>query len=173
MLVFLIFLALFGLVLLGAFYYGFSLVDDTFESINLNIGDQNFNETYQDTFGIGVKATMDSLSKMALMLLLGMIILMMIVGFSIPKRGRLVIILDIFIIVACFIPAVYVAQSFENFMNSTDFFLDIYSNEFQLASRFVLNLPIIITVIGFLIMVATYLIPKKQAEEVSVYGEGL
>ena len=80
------------------------------------------------------------------------------------KENRLLIVLDIFIIIAAFIVAVVLAQSFETFINSDPVFLDIYSTDFSRPSKFILNLPIYVAIIGLLIMDVRSIPLKRRGE---------
>lgn len=127
----------------------------------MQIGDVDFNQNYEDTVGKGIRVALNSLVTGALGVVLGMIIVMLIIGFKI-KSSRLWIVLDIVVIIGSFIAAVYISQTFDTFINTSADLLDIFSNDFELASSFILNLPAIVTIVGALVMLATYVTFKKK-----------
>ncbi len=173
MLIVFIFLVFIGVIVLGVLFFGLEQIDQLFSEITFNITssslNQSFNETYQETLGIGISATLNSLSNLALGLILGMILVMMIMGFAL-KSNRLWVVLDIIIIVIAFTGAVYISNAFDTFINSDAAFLDIFSNELQLPSTFLLNLPFYIAIIGVLIIIITYAATRRRGEPVVEFG---
>jgi len=174
MLIVFIFLTFIGVIIIGVLFFGFEQIDQLLSGIDFNLTNpsginQSFNQTYQETLGIGIAATLNSLSNLALGLILGMIAVMMIMGFAL-RSNRLWLVLDIIIIVAAFIGAVYISNSFDTFINSDAQFLDIFSNELQRPSTFLLNLPIYIAIIGVLVMIITYAATRRRGEPVVEFG---
>ncbi len=167
MLIFFVFFCLFTVVIAGTVFFGLETFDNVASSIrDINIGDQSFEETYDNTLGAGLKTVINTISISAITLLLGMIIVMIIVGVKVPNQNRLWIALDIFIIVVAFILSVYISIEFNSFINSNSTFLDIYSVDLQRASTFLLNLPFIIAIVGGLIMLVTYIPFKRRVPQV-------
>lgn len=166
MLIFFIFIAFFLLIILGTFFYGFELFNDVFGEINITIGDQNFSQEYKKTLGRGFEASLNMIVTSSITLLLGMVIMMLLVAYRFKSDKYILIPLDIFIIIFSFIVAVYIQIAFNSFINVNETFLDIYSIDLQLASRFLLNLPIIVTITGALIMLVNYLPLKKREPNV-------
>lgn len=166
MLVFFIFIAFFLVIILGVFFYGFELFNDAFGEINITLGDQNFSEEYNRTLGRGFEASLNMIVTSSIALLFGMVIIMFLVSYKFRSNNYILIPLDIFIITVSFIVAVYIQGSFDSFINVNETFLDIYSIDLQLASRFLLNLPIIVTISGALIMLVNYLPLKKKEPNV-------
>lgn len=169
-LIFLIFIAFFVLIFLGVTYFGFSLFHTQIQSISdFSLGNISFQESYEDTLGAGIESFTNMLNWMALGTLLGMVFVMTIVGYSFQTRSRLMIVLDIGIILVAFTLAVLISQSFETFINSSDAFLDIFSTEFYASSRFLLNLPIYVTIVGAFIMIVSYGSVIIRRKEGTVY----
>lgn len=163
MLIFFIFFAFFIVVFAGTAFYGLNVFHNAASNLtDITIGNISFEDTYDDTLGAGLETVISTLSKMSFALVLGMIVVMLIIGFKMPHTNKLWIILDIFIIVVAFIVAVYLTIIFNSFINSDDIFLDIYSTQIQSASTYLLNLPLVITVVGALIMIVTYISRKKR-----------
>lgn len=170
MLVVYIFIVFFIVITAGVMFYSVDLIDDTILTIpNISIGEINFRDSYNDTLGAGLRSFANTLSGIALVLVLGMVGVMVIMAYFLQEKNRLLVILDIFIIIVVFIPAVYLSQTFETFINATPEFLDIFSNEFHLPSRFLLNLPLIVPITGVLIMLATHIAIKRREPNVLAY----
>lgn len=169
MLIFFVFFALFVVIIAGTAFYGLETFHDVGGNITgITVGNVSFAETYQDTLGGGLQTLIGTLSTSALALLLGMIIVMLIVGFRVPKHNRVWIILDIFIIIVAFIVAVYISIVFSSFINSSETFLNIYSGELQKSSTFLLNLPFIIAITGGLIIIVHYVTFKSGGKTPNV-----
>lgn len=161
-----IFFALFAVFILGILYYMGSTANSVLESVDLTVGNQSFHDAYEETLGAGFDAGLSNLSNIALGLLLGMIVLMLVVGYMSGGNTKIMIIADIAIIVVVFMTSVYLTQSFDSFINSNEEFFIIYSEEFENASRIVLNLPIYVAVVGALIIIVTYAAKRKKEPEV-------
>ncbi len=166
MLVFFVFISFFLLIVLGTFFFGFELFDDTLSKINVTIGHQNFTQEYNKTLGRGFNAALNTIVASSIALLLGMVIVMLLVAYKFRSDNYILIPLDIFIIILALIVAVYLSSAFDSFININSTFLDIYSIDLQIASRFLLNLPMVVTITGALIMLANYLPLKKREPNV-------
>lgn len=163
MLIFFIFFAFAVILISGILFFTLEKVDDAFESITgLQIGESNFSQVYDETLDQGITSSINTVNYASLGILFGMIIVILVMGYSLQDRGRLLIIVDVFLIIGSFIAAVYISQTFNTFMQSSEDFLDIYSNELSLPARMVLNLPIIVPIVGILVMILTYGIIKKR-----------
>jgi len=168
---FFVFFALMVVFILGIGFYGFEIADTLMGDISgLNIGNTSFEETYDETLGLGFQSFLNSLTWMATLLIFGMMFVMMLVGFLIPKGNRMLVVLDIFIIVGAFIVAVYISNAFDSFININEDFLNVYSEDFNTPSTLLLRLPIITTIVGILIMLITYLPFKKKEPVVSEFN---
>lgn len=169
MLIFFVFFSVFVVIIAGTAFYGL----ETFDSVAGNItgitaGNISFETTYQESLGAGLRTVLSTLSTISIALIIGMIIVMMIVGFKLSNQNKLWIILDILIIVVAFIAAVYISQIFSSFINSDPIFLDIYSTDLQKSSTFILNLPFVIAIAGGLIMIITYIPLKRRSRSANV-----
>lgn len=158
----LLFLGITLMMILGVSVLVFDEVDAGFSAINFQLGNISFNETYETSLGVGIDAMRTTFPKIvSLGTLLGMILVLMIIGYLSPKIGRLWILLDFFVIILAEIVAVVVSSSFENFINSSPEFLAIYSTTLSGGSQFILLLPFTVPIIGGLVMLATYILIRN------------
>jgi len=165
-LIFIIMAALFIMIFLGAFSFSMGLVDDSMSSLTGEIGNTSIEETYQTIMQPGVltlKTTFPQIISTGV--LLGMILVMMIIGYSTKKFKQIWIMLDILVLIVAEILAVLVRRIFINFMNITPEFLEVFRDVLPGGAKFVLNLPLITPIAGVLTMVATYMITKDKEEE--------
>lgn len=166
-LIFMIFAGFALIFILGIQIYAFDLVDDSLSDIDIQLGNISFNETYEQMLQPGIIAMKTTMPRtIGIGTLLGMVIVMVIIGYKSKKIDSLWITLDILIIIIAEIISVVVRDSFTTFINSSPEFLAIFSNEIPLASKFILNLPIIVPTVGVLIIVATYFITKEPEQDV-------
>ncbi len=160
-----ILLLIMGLVMMmvvGVSVFVFDQVDAGFSEINFQLGNVSFNETYDSSLGFGLATMKTTFPKIvSLGTLLGMIIVLIMIGYFSPKIGRLWIALDFFVIIVAEMIAVVVSESFESFINSSPEFLAIYSTTLSGGSTFILTLPITVPMIGGLVMLATYILNKN------------
>lgn len=163
-----IFFGLVLMVILGIGVLSFDLVDDSFSQIEGSIGNQSINETYAATLQKGVIAAKTTAPRIiSIGTLLGMVLVMMFVGYSTRKIGQVWLLLDIFILIAAEILVVAVRDSFVVFINSSPEFLAIFSGSVLSAgSKYILNAPVIIPIVWALVVVSTYFVtPKKEEGE--------
>ncbi len=157
----LIFLGVIAIIIMGIFVYGGNLVEQTFKSIDITIGDQNFTEVYDETLGKGVSAFLSGADNYGLGLLLGMIILMAIVSFSFSEKQKTWIVLEFVILIVAFVFAVMIQNTYDTIINSSTTFLDIYSVDLIKSSKFILNLPVIIPIVWAFIVILAYGVFKR------------
>lgn len=166
-----IFMGTMVLFILGLASWAFGLFDDQISSINLNVGNQSFQEVYNQTLRQGITEMKTNVpSTMAIGLILGMILTMLMVGFKIRKMGRLWILADLGILIICEIAADKITDGFREYMNGIPGLLTTYSTTLSASATFILRLPIYIPVIGILIMLATYITYNKPKEEQEATG---
>ncbi len=168
-LIVLIFTCLVLMGILGITTWTANLVDESFSGIDdFNIGNQSFQGVYNETLKPGldvVSTTMPQIISMGTML--GMVILMMLIGYFSAEIGRMWLMIDIAFMIIAEAIASAVSSGFVSYMNSTPELLAIYSNTLSEGAAFVINLPIIIPPIGMLIMLATYIKVKKNRRDLS------
>lgn len=170
MLIFFIFFTFMALVLLGALYYGFSQADTLLNGIDFTVGNVSFHTSYVATLEKGLSQTLNMFVLISIGLCVGQLLTMIGMGYMLSGKNKLIAIADIGIIIVAFIVAVIVSGIFNNYIHSSADLLSIYSNQLSLASRFVLNLPLIVTIVGGLIMLATYAtVPRKTEPNILTY----
>ncbi len=168
MLFVLIFLGFMGIVIMGIFVYGANLIDQTFTSMDIQIGNVSFQEAYNDTLGIGINVILNSADNYGLGLLLGMIILIVISSFIFHEKQKVWIVLEFFILIVAFILAVTIQRTYNIVINSSTELLDIYSIDLINSSTFILNLPIIIPIVWAFIIILSYGLFRKKE---SLFGD--
>lgn len=161
-----VFLAFFIVLFVGIALYGLGLFDSAMTGLDIIISDQNFTEVYEQTTGQGINAIFAIADTAALVLLFGMIIVMMIVGyFWGDESKRLWIILDLFIIIIVFVISVYLQNYFIDFITSGDLIdASIYTDDLAKSSRVMAKLPYIVPIAGILIMIVTYGLSRRKSE---------
>ncbi len=165
-LILIIFLSFFLLVMMGMLSFGMNQVDESFLSIDFEIGNFSWNESYQETLQPGIIAMETTVPRtISIGVLLGMIITMLIVGFKIKKVKEYWAIIDIGIIIVAQIFSVVIRDLFVEYMNISPEFLAIYRDTLPEGAKFILNFPVVIPIIGIIIMGATYFVTKDREEE--------
>ena len=147
--------AFLAIVFLGLYVFVFDLITSNI-GVDIDVGNVNLQNITNQTLGqlniaLGLNADI-----LGVILLLMMAVMMILNGFFLGRgNSRLWLIGDIFILVFVFILAVYIAQIYDVFINSTTL-LDVYINDLPRSSKFILNLPIYVATIGALIMIVSY-----------------
>lgn len=166
----LIFLGVLGIFILGIMTFGANLVDQTFTSINVTLGNVSFTDAYDDTLGIGINAILNNVDNYGLGLLLGMVLLMVIAGFMFQEKQKVWIVAEFVILIISFIFAVSLTNAYDLIINSSTELLDIYSVDLIDSSRFILNLPIIVPIVWAFIVILSYGLIKKREPEFGDIG---
>ena len=162
------FIAFFVVVFIGLGLFAFNLVYDGL-AIDKEVGQVNLKNVTDLTFGKVNTAFTDYADTLAVIVILGMALTMILSGYFLGGNyPKLMIIIDIFILVFCFIASIYISSTFDTLIHSTPYF-DIYEENLPKSSAMILNLPIIITIIGALIMIFSYAL-IKQPQEINTYG---
>lgn len=169
MLIFFVFLAFLGIIFMGIITYGANVFDGLMSKLNVQVGSVNFNDTYNNTIKPVIINMNSNIDIGGIALILGMIVVMLVCGFSFREgKSRLFIIIDIFIIIVSFIISVVLQNSYNTVIHASDDLLNVYSNNLPKSSTFLLRLPLSIAIIGVLIMIVTYATINKK-KEVNVY----
>ncbi len=167
-LIVLIFTSLSVMGILGVVVWTAGLADESFSSLDVQIGDQSFQEVYNETLKPGLETAKTTLPKIISMgVLLGMVILMMLVGYFSSEIGRMWILVDIAFLIIAEAVASSVSSGFVDLINSDPTLLEIYSDTLTEGASFVINLPTIIPVMGMLIMLATYIKVRRKKKDLS------
>lgn len=166
-LIFIIFSALFVLIILGIMSYSFGLVDNTFSSLNLNVGNTSWNQTYQEQMHPGIESLRTTGPQiMSVGIFFGMIFCLILVGIKSPSKSNLWIMLDLGILIIAELVAVIISNTFrESILNISPELLTVFSTTLSAGSKFILNLPTIIPTAGVLVIIGTYLFKKEDVEE--------
>ena len=162
MLFVLVFLGFVGIITMGIFVYGANLIDQAFSSIDIEIGDVNFTEAYDETLGIGINVFLDSADNYGLGLLLGMVLLMIISAYMFSEKQKAWIVVEFVILIVAFIFAVTIQGTYNSVIHSSTTLLDIYSVDLIRSSKFILNLHIIIPIVWAFIVILSYGLFKKE-----------
>lgn len=170
MLIAYIFIGFFVIIFLAVMIYLASNVDNAFRSLTISVGNVSFNNTYNQTMAPALNKLINQSDNLGISLLLGMIIVMLICGYKFRNKRRLFIILDILIIIVCFIISVFIQNSYNTIIRANDDLYSIFTNELANSSTFLLRLPLIISIVGVLIMVVTYATINKKRSPV-IYGD--
>jgi len=172
--IFVIFAALFILIILAICSYSFGLLDNTLSGLDLTVGNTTWNETYTAQLQPAIQTIETTIPQnVSIGVILGMVLCLLLVGSKVPAKSNLWIILDIFILIIAEIVAVAVSSTFrESLLHITPEFFTIFSTTLSATSKFILNLPTLTATIGVLVILATYIMRKEQKEEemeVSLY----
>ena len=162
MLFVLIFLGFIAIIMMGIFVYGANIIDQTFSSIDITIGNENFTEAYDETLGLGINAFLNSADNYGIGLLLGLVVLMVITSFIFQEKQKAWIVLEFFILLVAFIVAIIIQGAYETVINSSTTLLDIYSIDLINSSRFILNLHIIIPIVWTFMIILTYGLFRRE-----------
>jgi len=167
-----VFVMFFFALTLGIFTYVAVTVDDTFEDINFTIANTDFQTVYQDNLGIGLNSFIDNADTMGMFLLFGMMILMIICGYIFNSNSKLLLVIDIVIFIIIFILAGILQFTYNEVIHSGTELLDIYSNNIEKTSTFMLLLPFVVPIIWLIMMIITYGRFKKKdfKESTSEFG---
>ncbi len=170
MLIVLIFLGFMGIIIMGIFVYGANLIEQTFTSFDVDIGNVNSTEAYENTLGQGVNAFLNSADDYGTGLLLGMVVLMVVSAFKFKEKQKVWIVAEFVILIVSFILAVTIQGAYETVINSSTVLLDIYSVDLINSSRFILNLHIIVPVVWAFIVILMYGSSKKESQDLADLG---
>lgn len=160
----------FIVVFLGLYTYGLTIFNTQMLTLGEDIGfvgNVSFAQNYNDTIREAIEVQINTADNMGIAIILGMIIIMIIVGFKASHSKRLWILMDFFIISVAFLLSVYFASTFELFINTDSNLFAIYSTTLSSSSTFILNLPIYVPIVGALIMILTYAVPRKQLNPIT------
>ncbi|KKM22017.1 hypothetical protein LCGC14_1629610 [marine sediment metagenome] len=159
------------MLILGITAWTAKIVDDELRSFDFEIGNISWNETYNQSTGRVLKAASTTSPQMiSVGLLIGMILIMMFIGYHSDIKNKLWIMLDVGVMIIVEIFAGIIASSFTSLMNITPELLDVYSTTLSAGSKFVLNLPVIVPIVGVIIMIVTHIVSRiKRREDVAKF----
>jgi len=165
-----VFASLLMAIFLGIAVYSFNLVN-TVLSEDVDIGQVNLKNVSEATFGQINSGLVENADTIGIIILLGMCLMMIINGYYIgSKNPKLFFVIDIFLLALFFIPAIYVSQIYETFINSSTVFQSTFIDTIPKVSKFMLNLPQIIASVGVITMILSYAGIRKDDD---VVGGGI
>ena len=114
------------MVFLVAMSWSFGLVDESFSSLDVDLGNISFQEVYDDTLGQGISSMQTTVPQiLSTGILLGMVLTMLLVGWNVKKLHQIWILLDILILIVCEILAFLITVNFLEYINSNPAFVAI------------------------------------------------
>lgn len=150
------FVALLFAIFLGLTVYSFSIINDVL-SQDVNIGQVNLAEVTGYTFGQITTGMLNNADTIGVIFLIGMLLLMMMNGYYVAsKNPKLFFIIDIFLLALFFIPAIYISQIYDTFIQSSTVFQSTFIDTIPKVSKFLLNLPVILATTGIITMILSY-----------------
>lgn len=175
MIIAVIFIAFFAIILLIAFSYSAGLVDDTLSNLpNTIIGSSNMslNQTFQEIVHPALSSLKTTVPQtMSMGLLLGMILIMILIGYYTKSQKKVWITLDILILIVAEILAFVIKTSFESYLNGINIFLETARDILPFPAKFILSMPILVPVFGGIVILATYMLSKERKEEEEISNE--
>lgn len=164
------FFAFFIVMFLGIWAYGINTLDNTFSQIDIQIGNVSFNDTYNDTMRPSLQVAQEQVDSLGLVLLFGMIIVMILIGFF-TKGNKMWIVYDVIIIVIAFFLAVQLSIGFNDYIGTNTELNQIHADLLPKTSGLLLDLPYLIVIVGALVGIVTYGIKRKRKQEPNVFGQ--
>ena len=161
MLVFVLFFVIGGIVIINSF--------DALDQ-NISVGQVNLKEINDDTFGQFKNAYVNNAEFYGLSVIFGMVMGLFLAAYftrnTFPKWGM---ILDIFIILAAFIFALYISATYSLTINALYDAGQTFAEDYmEKTSFFIVNLHIFVVIIGVVCMVLFHSsIPKKIEEGIN------
>ncbi len=156
------------IVLLGILVTIFNVTTTSLQ-VDVDVGQVNLKDIVDVTMGRLNTGLTTNANIIGLVIIFGMILSMIANAFAF--RGEfptLFIILDIILLVFAYIFAVYISNAYELLIHASSD-LDVYITFLSQPSRFILNLPRYVGIIGAIIMIVSYIsFPKKTQQEVIV-----
>ena len=160
----LIFVALLFSIFLGVAVFFFDQIN-TALSQDVEMGQVNLKTISDQTFGQINTAFINNADTIGIIMLFMMCILMILHGFYFGSQSpKIFFVVDMFILILFFIPSIYVSQVYETFINSTPLFQNIFVNVIPKTSKFMLNLPTIISTVGIITMIVSYTGIRKDEQ---------
>lgn len=166
------FVALIVAIFLGVFVFIFGQIN-TVLSQDVDIGQVNLGNVTAITFGQINTGLINNADTIGIIILFGMCLLMILNGYFFGSHSlKLFFIVDMFLLILFFIPSIYISQIYELFINSSTVIQSTFIDTIPKVSKFMLNLPIIIAIVGIITMIVSYIGIKKQDNEepVNVLG---
>lgn len=151
-------------LVISSFLFFFGAVDNALSG-NQFAGQVNMSEANENTIGAMNDAFLSSADLIGIFFLFGVVLAIMINGFlTRDSTPKLFFMIDFIIIIFAYILSIYISNAYESILAAIPFTSLIASNLGN-SSRFILFLPTITVVTGFIAMLLTYAgIPRTRAE---------
>lgn len=149
-------------IILGTFLFFFGIIDNAFAG-DIIAGQVNVTESSSDTFGKINTAFLNTSDLIGIFFLFGVIFAILINGFLMRNSTiKLMFMIDFLLIIFAYILAIYISNTYETILTFLPF-TDLIVSNLNRSSRFVLFLPQITVVVGFITMILTYAgIPRTR-----------
>lgn len=153
-----------GVVVIGIYAYSFHELT-TALTINESVGQVNLAEAVSSTFGVVDTSMLNSLDFLGLAIIFGCIIGLFLSGYWLSGTSpKLLLIVDLIILVLAFVLAVYVSNTYNTYLTAVND-LGIYAEYMPNSSKFLLNLPLFVGIIGMVTLILYYSgIPKSRED---------
>lgn len=154
-------------IFLGLVAYGFGIFNDVLDQ-DVMVGQVNLSEANSQSFGKFATGFISRADLIGVVLLLSMVLVMFFNAYFFgSKYPKWFLIIDIVILVFAFITSVYIAQTYQTFIDGANV-IDDYVNTIPKTSKFVLNMPKWVATIGVIMMILSYAGLKKDEQSVNV-----
>lgn len=156
-------------IILGSFALFFTTVDEALQG-DIVAGQVNASAASADTIGKISDSFLDAADLLGIFFLFGVVFSIIIAGyFARNTTSKMFFMIDFIIILFSYILATYIANSYETILLLLPF-RDLIVTNLGNTSRFVLFLPVITVVTGFITMILTYGGIPSSRNEVEVAG---
>ncbi len=152
---------------LGFLAYSTNYMNDIFNGIG-DVGQVNFANASAQTWGEFNSGFTGSLNFMALSIIIGLMIGLLISAYlNRDKNITLFWIVDVILLIIAYIFSTYLSNVYEIVIGVSEF-TPTFTNNLGTASTLMLNLPVVVTIFGVLVMIISYAgIPKAKEEQVA------
>lgn len=163
-----IFAAFFVILFLGIILFIFTQINSVLDQ-DLDIGQVNLQDVNDQTFGQINTAFVNNADNLGIIAIFGMALLMILNSFVIGREyPKIFLMIDFIILIAVFIVAVYLSQTYDTYIHAFNLLETIYVDDLPKSSTFVLKLPWIVGTLGALIIIFTYSGLNKENEDINV-----
>jgi len=165
-----IFIVLIWIIFLGILVTIFNLTTTSL-AIDVDVGQVNLKDTVDTTMGMLNIGLTSNANLLGLVIIFGLIITMIMNAYIFRgEYPQLFIIVDVILLVFAYILAVYVTNSYELLINASSD-LDVYITFLSQPSKFILNLPKYVGIIGAIIMIVSYSAFPRTTEDEIIIGQ--
>lgn len=165
----LIVISLVLVLVIGTYLFFFGFLNAAFQG-DLNGGQVNLTEASDDTFGKINSGLINSADLIGIFFLFGVVFSIIITGFLTRNQTpKLMFMVDFLVLIFAYILAVYISNAYETILQTLPF-TDLIAANLGNTSRFVLFLPTITVVTGFITIILTYAGIPRRRDELEVAG---